>query len=123
MYKDFPPIFDGEEMPIAQSGWTETSNVVESVQTSESGKDLIDVTRYDKLSISVSTVCLSDLAKKYKEYSLKDSIQVQIYDIIEEKYVTREMRIRDFSASRRKDTDGLAVSNGIWEVSFNLEEL
>lgn len=123
MYKDFPPIFDNEEMPIAQSGWSENSNVVENVQLSESGKDLIDVTRYDKLSISVSTVCTSDLAKKYKEFSLKDSIQVQLYDIIDEDYKTREMRIRNFSANRRKDTDGLEVTNAIWEVSFNLEEL
>lgn len=122
MYADYPIYFDDTEMPIPQSGWQETSNVIENTQMSEGGTDMLDVVRVDKLSISVSTSCLSPLAKIYKEFSKKDSIQVRFYDILEEAYQTRTMRIRNFSASRRKDTDKLTVTNAIWDISFNLEE-
>ena len=122
MYSSFPIYFDETEMPIPQTGWQETSNVVENTQMSEGGTDMVDVVRYDKLSIAVTTSCLSNLAKTYKQFSKKDSIQVKIYDIIDEAYKTRTMRMRSFVASRRKDTDNLSVSNGIWDISFTLEE-
>lgn len=122
MYSSFPIYFDETEMPIPQTGWQETSNVVENTQMSEGGTDMVDVVRYDKLSISVTTSCFSDLAKTYKQFSKKDSIQVKIYDIIDEAYKTHTMRMRSFSASRRKDTDNLSTTNGIWDISFTLEE-
>lgn len=122
MYADFPIYFDNTEMPIPQTGWQETSNVVENTQMSEGGTDMVDVVRYDKLSISVSTSCLSNLAKTYKQFSKRDSIQVKIYDIIDEAYKTHTMRMRSFNANRRKDTDKLSITNGIWDISFTLEE-
>lgn len=121
MYKDFPIYFDDWQIPTPK-GWTETSNVIENTQTSEGGTDIVDVTRYDKLSISVNTVCLSSVAKKYKEFSKKDIIAVKKYDVLTEDYETRYMKIRGFSHAKVEKSDDVTITNGIWNVSFTLEE-
>ena len=120
--KDFPTLFDNVAMPFPNS-WTETSDVVESVQTSEAGTDIIQVTRYDKLKISASYGCLSDQVKVFKAYSKQSTISVSIYDQIAETYVTRTMRMRNFSANYVKDSQDLTVTKGVWKVSFNLLEI
>ncbi len=121
MYKDFPIYFDTTVIPTPKV-WTETSNVVENTQTSEGGTDIVDVTRYDKLSISATIGCLSSTAKVLKNFSKKDSIAVKRYDILTEAYETRNMRMRGFAATKVEKSDDLAVTNALWSVTFTLEE-
>lgn len=122
MYADYPIYFDDVRIPMPQSGWSESSNVVENTEMSEGGTDMLDIIRMDKLSISVSTSCFSDVAKIYEEFSKKPNITVKFYDIMNETYQERLMRMRSFSKTYRKDTDKIEATNGIWDISFTLEE-
>lgn len=122
MYSSFPIYFDQTAIPTPQTGWEELSNVIENTQQSEAGTDMIDVVRYDKLSITITTSGDSNLAKLYKFFSKQDSIQVKIYDVLDEAYKTRTMRMRNLTLSRRKNTDNLSTTNGIWDISCTLEE-
>lgn len=122
MYADYPIYFDDVKIPMPQSGWSESSNVVENTEMSEGGTDMLDIIRMDKLSIAVSTSCFSDVAKIYEQFSKKPNITVKFYDIMNETYQERLMRMRSFSKTYRKDTDKIEATNGIWDISFTLEE-
>lgn len=122
MYADYPIYFDDVKIPMPQSGWSESSNVIENTEMSEGGTDMLDIIRMDKLSIAVSTSCFSDVAKIYEEFSKKPNITVKFYDIMNETYQERLMRMRSFSKTYRKDTDKIEATNGIWDISFTLEE-
>lgn len=120
--KDFPTLFDGVAMPFPNS-WSENSEVVEEVVTSEAGTDIIQVVRYDKLKVSASYKVLSPQAKVFKEFSKQASIQVSIYDQIEEDYVVRTMRIRNFTANFISGSQVFTVTKGVWDISFDLLEI
>ncbi len=113
--------FNGEEIIEPQS-WSEDSAVIETVNVTEAGTDQIAVTRYDKLSISCSFQCSHRWAKKLKEYSKLDEIDVNFYDILMGDYTTRHMRIRDFKADIVDGSWKTPGTNGLWIVSFSLLE-
>ena len=121
MLHDFPILINNEVIPEPIT-WTETSNVIENVNTTEAGTDQVSVTRYDKLSVSCSFQCTSTWAKKLKEFSLEAQLEISIYDLIFEDYRLRYMRIRGFKAEPVKNSQRTRNTNGLWEVSFNLEE-
>ena len=121
MLHDYPVMINDEAIPEPVS-WTENSAVIENVNTTEAGTDQISVTRYDKLSIGCSFQCSSRWAKKFKSLSLEDQLTVRIYDLIYESYRERYMRIRNFKAQIVKNSQRTPNTNGLWEISFNLEE-
>lgn len=121
MLIDYPVKFSGEEIPEPEE-WSEESAVIENVNQTEAGTDQVSVTRYDKLSVSCSFQCSHRWASKFKAYSKKDSISVQMYDIELNGYKTRTMRIRSFKADPVKNSQRTPNTNGLWEISFNLEE-
>lgn len=119
--RDYPTFFDDVQMLLPTS-WSESSEVIETVNESEAGTDIVDVTRYDKLSISASYRCTDSWAKILKEFSKKDIIVVKRYDYLSNAYEERNMRIRSFKANMMHYSDRIVASNGIWEISFTLEE-
>ena len=117
----YPIVFDETEIVNPES-WEERSEVVETVNVTESGIDQIAVTRYDKLTVSASFQCSSLWARKLKDFSRHDTIRVKMYDVLSDTYVTRVMRIRDFSASLVRNSWKTSHTNGLWNVSFTLKE-
>ncbi len=113
--------FDDEEI-IQPESWSEDSEVIETVNETEAGTDQISILRYDKLSISCSFNCSHRWAKKFKEYSKKDEIDVSFYDILTEENAVRKMRIRDFKAALVDNSWRTPGTNGLWVISFNLVE-
>ena len=118
---DFPLYFDSTVMPQPHA-WTETSNVVETVNKTEAGTDQVDVVRLDKLTISVEYGCADDLARTLKAFSKQNSIVVKYYDIETDDYKQRTMRMRKFSAALSQHSNELLAVRGVWRVSFDLEE-
>ena len=118
---DYPVKFNDEAI-FPPDSWSEDSEVIENVNQTEAGTDQVSVTRYDKLTITAAFKCSSRWAKKFKEYSKEDSLTVSLYDFIEEGYVAREMRIRDFKASLVENSRRTPGTNGLWDVSFQLIE-
>jgi len=118
---DFPLYFDSTVMPQPHT-WTETSNVVETVNKTEAGTDQVDVVRLDKLTISVEYGCTDDLARTLKAFSKQNSIVVKYYDIETDDYKQRTMRMRKFSVALVQHSNELLAVRGVWRVSFDLEE-
>lgn len=122
MLSQYPTKINDTEILWAKS-WEESSEVIEEVNTSESGTDIIQVTRYDKLTINASYKCSSTWAKTFKEFSKMSSLTVSLYDQIDEKYKERTMRMRDFTLKYIEKSEKVEASNGYWEVSFKLQEI
>ena len=118
---DYPILFDNVEI-LRPLNWQEQSNVVENAEQSEAGTDLVEVTRYDKLSISAGFAVTSTWAKVFKEFSKKDIIEVKRYDVLAEDYETRLMRIRNFTCTRKHKSEFVEGYYGLYDVAFNLEE-
>ena len=121
MLKNYPIKFDGEKI-FTPTAWEEESAVVESVNETEAGTDQIIVTRYDKLSVSATFQCSSEWAGRFKAYSKRDDIAVSMYDIETNAYKVRTMRLRGFKAVPAEHSERNTGTNGLWTVSFTLEE-
>ncbi|MBQ9389832.1 MAG: hypothetical protein IJU07_06630 [Synergistaceae bacterium] len=116
------PIKFDNEVIFEPETWDESSAVIETVNETEAGTDQIAVTRYDKLTVSCAFLCSSVWAKKFKQYSKQDEIAVSIFDVTEEQYKVRTMRIRDFKMSLIANSWKTPNTHGLWNVSFNLVE-
>lgn len=121
MLTSYPILLDNVTLPFP-SGWAEKYDVVETVNQTEAGTDSIEVQRYDKLSVSVSTTCVSSLATTLAGLRDKDVIVLKMYDLKTNAYKERNVRIRDFAAKLVKQSQKLSVTNGVWKISFKLEE-
>ena len=121
MLLEFPIKFNDEEIPFPDQ-WTEESSAVESVHVTEAGTDQLSVIRYDKLNITCAFNCSHRWASKFKAYSRKETISVSSYDLETSQYKSRNMRIRHLKADLVHDSNDVVGSNGLWIVSFILEE-
>lgn len=121
MLTTYPILLDNVTLPFP-SGWAEKYETIETINQTEAGTDSIEVTRYDKLSVSVSTTCIQSLATSLAGLRDKDVIVMKTYDLKTNAYKERNVRMRNFKASLVKDSHRLAVTNGVWQISFDLEE-
>ena len=121
MLKNYPIKFDGVAI-FTPSSWEEESSVVENVNETEAGTDQIIVTRYDKLSVSASFQCSSAWAGRFKAYSKQSEITVSLYDIETHAYKNRSMRLRSFKAAPVEHSEKNSGTDGLWTVSFTLQE-
>ncbi len=121
MLSEYPIYFDDTKLFTPES-WEESYAVVESTNQTEAGTDQIIVTRYDKLSVSASFQCSSRWAATFAAFRDKDSIAVKLYDLKTQDYKTRTMRIRNFKTAPEKNSEKTEGTNGLYTVSFDLEE-
>jgi hypothetical protein len=121
MLNEYPIYFDDVKLFTPES-WEESYSVIESTNQTEAGTDQVIVTRYDKLSVSASFKCSSRWAAKFAEFRDKDSIQVKLYDLKTQDYKTRTMRIRNFKTGPEKNSEKTRGTNGLYTVSFDLQE-
>lgn len=122
MIKDYPAMFDNRIIPFFY-GEEEYSDVA-SNNTSESGKKLIQITRKDILSMSCSfTVIGIEWVIFFKQFKQKDSFVLSIYDPMWNGYVNKTVHMTKLSYFRRKDSEKLPDVEGVWDISFGLEEL
>lgn len=121
MLNEYPIYFDDTEIFTPES-WDEDYSVVESTSQTEAGTDQVIVIRYDKLTVSCSFQCSSKWAAKFSTFRDKPSIIVKMYDLKMEAYKERTMRIRKFKSSKEKNSEKTLGTNGLYTVSFELEE-
>lgn len=121
MLKDYPIYFDNTKLFTPKS-WDESYEVVENTYETEAGTDQVDVTRYDKLSVSASFQCTSEWAAIFANFRDKDSIQVKMYDLKLQDYKTRTMRIRNFKTGPEKHSERTEGTNGLYTINFDLQE-
>lgn len=104
---------------IRPNQWDESYSVVETVNTSEAGTDLVDVVRSNKLTVSTSFNCSSRWYKIFAELSERASLILNSYDPLTGANKNRTVRMRDFQGSFQRYSDNL---DGMWVVSFTLIE-
>lgn len=121
MLKDFPVKINGTAI-FPANAWEESSEVIESTYDTEAGTTQLEVTRYDRLSVSAAYRCHSGWLKTFKQWSAEDSLSVELYDAETSGYKTRSMRMRDFKSALLEFSEGVKDTNGVWDVSFSLEE-
>ena len=121
MLSEYPIYFDDTKLFTPES-WEESYAVVESTNQTEAGTDQVIVTRYDKLSVSASFQCSSRWAATFAAFRDKDSIAVKLYDLKTQDYKTRTMRIRNYKTAPEKNSEKTKGTNGLYTVSFDLEE-
>lgn len=103
--------------------WQETSNTIEDVQTSAAGTDIVLLTRADKLSVSVTARMSSQKMAQIQAFVSEPTFTLSRYDAVENNYKYHTVRMRDFSKSLLRKSQDLEISTGVWDVSFNLEEI
>ena len=121
MLKDYPTIINNIQL-FPPDKWEETSEVVEETYQTEAGTDQASVTRYDKLAVDAQYRVNSEWLKQFKMWAKVDSLDVSIYDATANGYTHRVMRIRDFKASPVEWSERMKDTDGIWNISFSLEE-
>lgn len=121
MLIEYPIKFDDTIVPSPDE-WIEKSSAVERISTTEAGTDQIAVIRYDKLQIICAFSCTSRWTAEFKKISKKDSVDVNLYDIETAAYKCRQMRVRDFKAKLVKESETTKGTNGLWKITFKLEE-
>lgn len=119
---DYPIKINNVALP-APSEWNENSEVMENVNTTEAGTDIVDVMRTDKLTVNASFDVSSTMLGTLKTWANSTSaLKVKIYDSVSDDYVERDMRIRNFIYSLVKYSDKTSGTIGLWTVTFDLIE-
>lgn len=121
MLADFPILFNNTAIPNPNS-YSESSEVVEEVNETEAGTDVVIMVRKDKLTASLSFNCSSLWAKKFAEFRDAEPLSVSIYDAKTEAYKTRSMRIRSYQSNLIENSWRSRRTNGLYEISFELKE-
>lgn len=119
---DYPVTINSTSIPVPIE-WSETSEVVENVNTTEAGTDVTDVLRVDKLTVTASFDVSSAWLATFKGWAKSTSaLTVKIYDASQSAYVTRYMRIRNFVSTLVQHSDNTSGTIGLWNVTFDLIE-
>lgn len=120
--KDYPVQINNTILPVAKN-WDEFPEVVENVNTTEAGTDVVDVLRVDKLTVNASFDVSSNWLGIFKAWSNSTSpLTVKIYDAVTDGYVTRYMRIRNFMPHRVENSDNTSGTIGLYNLTFDLIE-
>lgn len=126
LFNTYPIMFNQTQI-LSPSQWEEKSEVIENVNRSEAGTDNVEVARYDKLTVSArfkvaESPSAGSWAKIFKEFSKMASFTLKRYDILEQGYEERTVRMRNFSAELERKSDLLPAINGVWDIGFELIE-
>lgn len=90
---------------------------IENVSQSESGRDLVQVIRIQKLTADCSSDCTSMWADKLEAYSLMNTCTVMING------KTYYVRIRNFTKTLVEDSEMIKGTDGLWKVTFKILEI
>ena len=122
MLKDHPYRINEIELPFTAS-WEESYGKIENVKTTEDGHKDKTVVRDDILNVKVSIQCKSDLAAALEAASQNDSVTLTRYNIVTQSEETRTMWMDGFQKKPVEESWKLKTTDGVWVVSFSLEEV
>lgn len=119
---DFPIQINSTNLPVPKT-WNEIAEVMENVNTTEAGTDIVDIMRVDKLTVNASFDVSSSWLATFKGWANSTSkLTVKIYDSVSNGYVTRYMRIRNFNQNLVENSDKNSGTVGLWTITFDLIE-
>ncbi len=125
MLKDYPLVLNNIELLIPNP-YKEAWNAVEETRESAAGTDIYTTVRDRKLTISVSYKVTSTWLKTLAELNMlsrTQSLVLKRYDPILEAYSEHNVKMKSFNYQAERKAYDLAITNGIYKVSFTLEEI
>lgn len=117
--RDYPPIINGVTL-FRPEKWEVNPQTIDKVNMSEAGTDIVTVTRYAKVTISVEFLCDSLWLTQFKIWSREGSLNVKVYETEDRDYRERTMRIRNFKYNYEVHSDYITKSMGLYTVTFDL---
>ena len=123
MLTTYPIKFNNIPIPFPTS-WDETPQRIANNFTTEAGTRKVLESRNKRLRINGEWTVTSRWLKKFQQYRDMSSITVQIYDAETSAYKSYTMSITDesFVYSLIKNSHRLNNTEGLYELSFELEE-
>lgn len=123
MLKNFPLKFNGTAIPFPNS-YTIANSVIENVNESEAGTDVIQIKRMQKMTITLSFRLMDSYLAFFEGYAYSNqTITVSVYDAITKAYTTKTMRMRDFNYKLVEKSELVNDINGMYDISFSLIEM
>lgn len=113
--------FDDTSIPFVKKESFSFSND-QTANKTEGGRNIIQKFRTDILKMNFSTRCLSDMASTYHKFSKKDSFVLTYYDTDSKTQITRTVHMENYSESLVQNSNKLGATDGIYDISFTLEE-
>lgn len=114
-------MFNQTEIPFPKS-WVENPQKLKNTFTTEAGTEIDLIVRAKKLVVSASTTCLADDLKTYFEFRDMNSFTLTKYDPLTKQSESAIVRMTDFNYELVEKSHKLPEQNGVWNVSYNLEE-
>lgn len=116
-------LFDNTAVPFTKKQAVSYTNKQNENET-EGGHTIIQTIRKGVFKMSVSTRCLSSVVKTYREFNNKDSFVLTCFDTATETTITKTVHMENYSESLVAKSQILdaSITNGIYDVSFTLEE-
>ena len=121
---DYPPMFNTTEVPFFPK-IDNTPKNIENEHQSEGGRTIVQKIRTDKLSAAVKMKVADKtwVAFFYGLFIGTSAVTFKQYNPLLDGYETRSVRITNFKYSQVKDSEDLTAVMGVWEASFNIEEI
>lgn len=123
LQENYPIVLNGVEYQYFKTWQIKRNDVVNKHET-EAGTQEDSITRKGRLSIGVTVTCLQPLLAGLVGLANLDEFEAKIYDVVTDSYATITVRVAPNSMSyglKQKSAD-LDTVNGVWNVSFTLEE-
>ena len=120
---NYPIILNGVEYRYFKT-WDIRLNDYTTTHETESGKQEDVTSRKGRRSINVTVTCLQPLVAQLLALKQLDEFEARIYNVITDAYETLNVRIgaNSMSYSLKEQSADLDTVNGVWSVSFTLEE-
>lgn len=122
MLKNYPIKINNTEIPYYEDIGINYERKKETYITESGVETDIVLTASKKAVIQYSTICKEWRVATFNAFADQYSLEVKYYDPSTRAYVTKTMRMEDYSVKLLKGSEDLAVTNGIYEVSFTLRE-
>ena len=122
--KSYPESINNVTLPNEPTSWSTRRDVVENVGTTEAGTDVVDIMRVGKITITASYNVSSDWLVQFEAWADETSaLTVKLYDPATSAYITKSMRMRNFTSDYVAHSKNTSGTLGLYVVSFDLIEL
>lgn len=120
--KDYPLKINNVVFPFTKT-FQVNPKTISNENTSETGKDIVQIARKDKKEVSIGTTLTGEWVDIVQALYLEDEVTVYMYDKGTGAYKTYQMQLVDPSYKLQKNSEELGELDGIWDISFKLKEL
>lgn len=120
---NYPIKFNTTEIPFFPSSWSTKINKEEEVMKSEGGSLIVQTIHIGRRSIPMSfSIADDEWLATFRSFYALDSFTLSIYDTALHAYVEKTVRMTGYQEKPKKRSEYLPSVNGVWDVSFTLED-